>query len=156
VFYLGTLLMAIMTVSSFVVLRETHEPTLLARKARRLRRKPLGNPHLRGKYETNMPRSAILARALTRPTKMLIQSPIVLSLSLYLALVYVSLTFWKHHFHNSIQLTRRITGLPLPPLHHLSYSLHERLFSPTISYRPHLHRPRHWHGLRERPLWLPL
>ena len=69
-------------------MRETYEPTLLDRRAARLR-KETKNPNLRSKFETTGRRHAdIFLQAIIRPTKMLFRSPIVFSLSLYMAVVY--------------------------------------------------------------------
>lgn len=62
-------------------LKETYAPTILAAKARRLR-KETGNDKLRSKMESPLPKSEILARSLVRPIKMLFLSPIVLLLSM--------------------------------------------------------------------------
>lgn len=84
-----TIAMASSTLVSFFVLRESYAPTLLARKAARLRQSTL-NPLLQSKYEVVMtiPRTAVLTRAIIRPMKMLFFSPIVFAFSTYMALVY--------------------------------------------------------------------
>lgn len=89
VFWTLTIAMASSTLVSFFVLRESYAPTLLARKAARLRQST-SNPHLKSKYETAtpVPRTVVLTRAIVRPMKMLLFSPIVLVLSSYMALVY--------------------------------------------------------------------
>lgn len=71
-------------------MRETHAKMLLERKAARLRESS-GNPHLRSKLETANQRltiSQVLGNALIRPTKLLIRSPILLVISIYVALVF--------------------------------------------------------------------
>jgi multidrug resistance protein len=89
VFWLLTIAMASATLVSTLILRESYAPTLLAAKASRLRHSAK-NPHLVSKYLATepLPRTTILTRALVRPTKMLLFSPIVLSLSCYMALTY--------------------------------------------------------------------
>jgi multidrug resistance protein len=89
VFWFLAIAIASATAISIFVLRESYAPTLLAAKASRLRRST-ENPHLVSKYlaKNPLPRSTILTRALVRPMKMLIFSPIVLSLSCYMALTY--------------------------------------------------------------------
>jgi multidrug resistance protein len=72
---------------SVVFMRETYEPVLLERKAKRLR-KETGNLDLRSKLDQGIPTREFFTRALIRPTKMLIFSPIVLALSTYMAVVY--------------------------------------------------------------------
>ena len=68
-------------------LRETYGPRLLELKAHRLR-KELGNDALRSKFDTNETVTAKLRKALIRPTKMLLRSPIVGILALYVSLTY--------------------------------------------------------------------
>ncbi|KAL8795201.1 MAG: hypothetical protein Q9182_007555 [Xanthomendoza sp. 2 TL-2023] len=89
VFWTLTIAMASSTLASFFVFRETYAPILLARKATRAR-VSTSNPLLKSKYElaSNVPRSTVLTRAIVRPIKMLLLSPIVLALSAYMALVY--------------------------------------------------------------------
>lgn len=68
-------------------MRETYEPILLDRRVKRLR-KETGNDALRSKLDQGIPMGEYFWRALVRPTKMLVLSPIVLSLSIYMAVVY--------------------------------------------------------------------
>lgn len=70
-----------------IFLRETYEPVLLERRTKRLRRET-GNSDLRSKLDQGTPLREYFIRALIRPTKMLIFSPIVLLLSIYMAVVY--------------------------------------------------------------------
>ena len=72
---------------SVIFMRETYEPVLLERKTKRLR-KETGNPDLRSRLDPGIPMREFFIRALIRPTKMLIFSPIVLLLSIYMAVVY--------------------------------------------------------------------
>ncbi|RMZ73939.1 Major facilitator superfamily domain general substrate transporter [Pyrenophora seminiperda CCB06] len=71
----------------FFVGDETYPPIILARKAAALR-KETGNMNLRSKLASNLPPKEILIRSIVRPTKMLIMSPIVGLMSLYVALNY--------------------------------------------------------------------
>lgn len=68
-------------------MRETYEPVLLERRAKRLR-KETGNPDLRSRLHPDIPTREFFVRAIVRPTKMLLFSPIVLVLSIYMAIVY--------------------------------------------------------------------
>jgi multidrug resistance protein len=72
---------------SITFMRETYEPLLLQRKVNRLK-KETGNQNLRSKLDSGLPVRAYFVRALVRPTKMLFLSPIVLALSIYMAVVY--------------------------------------------------------------------
>ncbi|KAF2199808.1 MFS general substrate transporter [Delitschia confertaspora ATCC 74209] len=71
----------------FVFSDETYHPTLLERKAARLR-KETGNPNLRSKLALNIPPREIFKRSLIRPMKMLFFSPIVLLMSIYISINY--------------------------------------------------------------------
>ena len=69
---------------------ETNPHVLMARKVKRLQ-KELGRQDLRSCYTTDAtPKShtTILMNGLVRPTKMLFLSPLVFSLSLYMAFTY--------------------------------------------------------------------
>jgi uncharacterized protein YggT (Ycf19 family) len=70
-----------------VFVRETYAPRILELKAKELR-KQTGNPTLRSKLHSGLDPKTHLIRSIVRPTKMLLFSPIVLFLSLYMAVVY--------------------------------------------------------------------
>ncbi|KAK3674079.1 hypothetical protein LTR78_005926 [Recurvomyces mirabilis] len=67
--------------------RETHATTLLARQTRRLRQET-GNTGLYSRLDDDLPTKQRVLRAIIRPMKMLVLSPIVLLMSLYCAIVY--------------------------------------------------------------------
>jgi multidrug resistance protein len=67
--------------------RETYAPTLLERKAAKLR-KETGNTALRSVLTKDIPPREVFVRAIARPMKMLFLSPIVGSMSLYIAINY--------------------------------------------------------------------
>jgi hypothetical protein len=71
----------------FVCLRETYEIALLNKKAKRLR-KETNNPDLRSARDLGLPPKELLKQAALRPMKLLIFSPFVLALSVYIAFVY--------------------------------------------------------------------
>ena len=87
VFWLITIAGGVALTCSVVFMRETFEPALLEQKAKRLR-KETGNPNLRSRLDPGIPTSEFFKRALIRPTKMLVLSPIVLLLSIYMAVIY--------------------------------------------------------------------
>jgi MFS family permease len=66
---------------------ETYHPTLLARKTKRLQ-KETGNMNLRSKLDSGLPPREIFARSIVRPLKILIFSPIVLLMSIYVSINY--------------------------------------------------------------------
>jgi len=72
-----------MTILTFFFLAESHGPTLLRRTARRLHKERPGT-YSSPKADTR----DVLLRSLSRPMRMLVQSPIVTGLSVYLALIY--------------------------------------------------------------------
>lgn len=76
-----------MTVLTFLTMRESYAPVVLQRKVRRLQ-KETGNMQLRSKMDSGLTPRQIFLRAIVRPSKMLLFSPIVALLSLYMAIVY--------------------------------------------------------------------
>jgi predicted MFS family arabinose efflux permease len=100
---------------TLAVMRETYEPTLLERKAARLHKKT-GNRHLRPRTaNTDITPGQLLIRAIVRPTKMLIFSPIVLLLSVYCAfmfgLVYLLFTTFPGVFEQAYGFGSGVSGL---------------------------------------------
>lgn len=71
----------------FFVGSESYHATILARKAARLR-KETGNPNLRSKLALPIPPKEVFIRSIVRPMKMLFFQPIVLLMSLYVAVNY--------------------------------------------------------------------
>jgi hypothetical protein len=68
-------------------MRESYAPILLKRKANRLI-KETGNQNLRSKLDTGLSAKELFKLSIVRPTKMLILSPIIFILSLFVAVVY--------------------------------------------------------------------
>lgn len=87
-FYLLTIWAGVMLVLCVFFLPETYPPVLLERKAKKLR-KETGNQDLRAPSELSgrTPKQLLLAN-IVRPTRMLVRSPIVFILSLYIAVIY--------------------------------------------------------------------
>ena len=75
------------TVPAFYYLRESYPPTILERKAKRLR-KETGNENLKSKLASPLTPGALFKVSIIRPARMLVFSPIVLALSTYMAVVY--------------------------------------------------------------------
>lgn len=86
-FYLVSIVAAAAALGMLIFLRETYAPVLLERKAERLR-KETGNMNLRSRLDHGLAKKDYIIRSLVRPMKMLIFSPIVLILSMYMAIVY--------------------------------------------------------------------
>lgn len=72
---------------SVLVLRETYEPVLLQRRVNQLRRET-GIPGLQSALNLGIPPREILLRAITRPSRMLLFSPTVTLVSVYMAVVF--------------------------------------------------------------------
>jgi len=87
VFWLIAIVGGVVSILGVIIMRETYAPVILARKAARLR-KETGNEAIRSKLDTGLSPKELIIRSLIRPTKMLILSPIVALMSIYMALVY--------------------------------------------------------------------
>ncbi|KAI8228329.1 hypothetical protein K4K57_007930 [Colletotrichum sp. SAR 10_99] len=86
-FWLMAIMSSVISLVALAFLRETHPSILLSRKADRLRRET-GNQELRSKLDRRLTSSQILIGAFVRTGKLLIFSPIVLIMSLYVGLVF--------------------------------------------------------------------
>ncbi|KAL8710258.1 MAG: hypothetical protein Q9225_007326 [Loekoesia sp. 1 TL-2023] len=87
VFWLITIVAGAITLSAFILLRETYPPVLLERKAKKFRAET-NNPNLKSRFRSDLPQREYFKRAIVRPFKMLLLSPIVLALSTFMAIVY--------------------------------------------------------------------
>jgi len=87
VFWVLAICSGVVTITTFIFLKETYAPAILEAKARRLR-KSTGNMKLRSKLTSSLPPKEVFTRALGRPFKMLFMSPIVLIMSIHMAVVY--------------------------------------------------------------------
>jgi multidrug resistance protein len=90
VFWVLTICAGVFSIMFLIVGRETYAPTILEKKAARLR-KETGNPNLRSVMASNIPQKELFLRAIVRPMKMLFMSPIVFMTSFYVALNYGTL-----------------------------------------------------------------
>lgn len=87
VFYVLTICAGFFSILLLVFGKETYHPTILEKKAARLR-KETGNPNLRSALKSKLPAKEVFIRAIVRPMKMLFMSPIVFMMSLYVSLNY--------------------------------------------------------------------
>ena len=87
IYWLLTIAGGVTAFFSIIFQRETYEPVLLQRLTNKLK-KDTGNENLRSKLDSGISKKEFFTRAIVRPTKMLIFSPIVLLLSIYMAIVY--------------------------------------------------------------------
>ncbi|KAL8832074.1 MAG: hypothetical protein Q9191_000496 [Dirinaria sp. TL-2023a] len=100
------------TIVNFVFMRETYGVVILERKARALRKKT-GNMSLRSVYDRGITKKQLWRTTLIRPAKMLLFSPIILLLSVFMAVTYGYLyllftTFpvvFGEYYHFSIGIT---------------------------------------------------
>jgi hypothetical protein len=70
-----------------IFMRESYAPAILERKAKRLR-KSTGNPNLRSKLDSGLTAKDLFLFSIVRPSKMILFSPTVFFLSLYVAVTY--------------------------------------------------------------------
>jgi sugar phosphate permease len=96
-------------------MRETFEPVLLERKAAALRVKT-GNEQLEARtHDRTRTPSQLLVRAITRPVRMMLTSPIVLMLSIYCAflfgLTYLLFTTFPGVFGETYHFSTETAGL---------------------------------------------
>ncbi|KAI4126236.1 MAG: hypothetical protein LQ338_003861, partial [Usnochroma carphineum] len=109
VFWLLAITLGVMMAFTLICLKETYAPKILAQKARNLR-KETGNQCWRSKLQIDLSARQLLLRAIVRPSKLLVLSPIVLSLSIYMATSYGYLfllfttfpTVFQDHYRFSI------------------------------------------------------
>lgn len=87
IFWLLSMISGLFTIACAIFLRESYAVRILGLKAQRLR-KETGNMALRSKLDSGLSPRDVLVRALIRPTKMLIFSPIVLITSIYVGIIY--------------------------------------------------------------------
>lgn len=95
-------------------LSETYPPRILELKARRLR-KETGNSLLRSKYDKGQTPAQLFRLSIIRPTKMLVRSPIVGIVSLFLAIaysyMYLMFTTFTDVFESSYEFNAGEAGL---------------------------------------------
>ncbi|KAK6509165.1 hypothetical protein TWF481_003926 [Arthrobotrys musiformis] len=87
IFYVLAIALGVVSIISTFVLDETHHPTLLRHKARRLNQENNTDKY-KSVFHSDLPTKEVFTRAIWRPLKMLVFSPIILLLSLYMSVVY--------------------------------------------------------------------
>ncbi|KAF4461105.1 multidrug resistant [Fusarium albosuccineum] len=83
VFWVMTIVKGVMAVVTFLFLSESHAPTIQRQKAKHNVQPSFNTPE-----EIKPSTKQVLLRSVARPMRMLIRSPIITGLSLYLALIY--------------------------------------------------------------------
>ncbi|CZR67177.1 related to multidrug resistant protein [Phialocephala subalpina] len=86
-FWVISIAVGVVTIFSFVVLRETYPVVLLERKAARLR-KQTGYPNYRSKLASDLTPARLFKHSIIRPLKPLICYPIVTVMCIYVAVLY--------------------------------------------------------------------
>lgn len=114
-FWASAILGGSVEIAILVLMRETSSKILLERKAASLRI-TTGNPYLTSKLTHSVTPKQVLIQALVRPTVLLFQSPIILTLSLYAALIfgviYLLFTTFDDVFVGQYGFSRSTSGLP--------------------------------------------
>lgn len=87
VFWIIAIISGVLCALCALFTSESYAPVILQRKTLRLR-KQTGNPDLRSKLDNGLTPSALLQRSIIRPSKMLLYSPIVMMMSLYMSVIY--------------------------------------------------------------------
>ena len=87
VFWIIAMASGVLCVLCAAFTSESYAPVLLQRKTLRLRRQT-GNPDLRSKLDNGLAPNDLLKRAIIRPSKMLVLSPICAAMSFYMSVVY--------------------------------------------------------------------
>ncbi|MCJ1226294.1 hypothetical protein MMC12_002944 [Toensbergia leucococca] len=87
VFWVLSIVDAGLSILALCLLRETYHPLILERKAKKMREMS-GNHSYRSIMASDLPAKQFLIRSMLRPLKMLFLSPIIFSLSFFMAIVY--------------------------------------------------------------------
>lgn len=97
-----------------MTLRETYAPIILERKAAKLR-KSTGNPSYRSKLASRIPPKMLTLETVSRPTKLLLFSPIVSLTSIYIAilygLLYILFTTFTFVYEETYHFSTALSGL---------------------------------------------
>jgi predicted MFS family arabinose efflux permease len=114
IFFILAIGSTIVTVTTFIFLQETNPVIILERKASRLR-KETGNDNLRSALESNVTGKELILLSLKRPFKLLLISPIVLSLSVLMginyAYLYLCFTTFPLVFQEVYRFSQGASGL---------------------------------------------
>jgi multidrug resistance protein len=112
-FWLLAILSGVVAIAVLFFVEESYPYVLLERKTKRLR-KETGNPNLKSALDSGKTPGALFAFSILRPSKMLL-SPVILSLSLYMALnyaiLYVCFTTFEVVFGEQYGFTSGEAGL---------------------------------------------
>ncbi|KAJ5633879.1 hypothetical protein N7528_001721 [Penicillium herquei] len=114
VFWVLSIVGGVSTVAFFFIVPETHAPTILERKAARLR-KQTGNIGYKSRLDDGIPAKQRFLQSFSRPSKMLFLSPIVASMCIYIAvlygLLYILFTTFTEVFEGQYGFSAGASGL---------------------------------------------
>ncbi|KAJ5553408.1 hypothetical protein N7494_002786 [Penicillium frequentans] len=114
VFWVLAIAGGVASIIFFFIVPETHGPTLLERKAARLR-KETGNPGYRSRLDDGIPPKQRFMQSVIRPSRMLLLSPIVSSMCIYIAvlygLLYILFTTFTEVFQGQYSFSSGSSGL---------------------------------------------
>ncbi|ORY62601.1 putative efflux pump antibiotic resistance protein [Pseudomassariella vexata] len=114
-FWSTSIFQAVMILVSFTTFCETHAPTILQRRAEKLRRET-GNQQyytIHERFDGNKSLAQVIQRALTRPLRLLAFHPIIQVSSVISAfnygILYIILSsfadLWTQHYHQSVEIS---------------------------------------------------
>ncbi|KFY30741.1 hypothetical protein V493_01687 [Pseudogymnoascus sp. VKM F-4281 (FW-2241)] len=86
-FWAISIVISVVTIITFLVLKETYPVVLLERKASKLR-KTTGNQNHKSKLASNLTPKELFKHSIIRPLKMLVYCPIVTVMCIYVAILY--------------------------------------------------------------------
>ncbi|KAI1312690.1 putative MFS multidrug transporter [Xylaria venustula] len=113
-FWLVAILSGATSIAALIFMRETHPNILLERRAARLRHETR-NPAIKSIFDKGLKGHQVLLASLVRPTQLLIFSPIVLVMSIYVALVfgllYLLFASFSPLFEDTYGFSPSISGL---------------------------------------------
>ncbi|KAK5170468.1 uncharacterized protein LTR77_005056 [Saxophila tyrrhenica] len=114
IFWLLAIATGVTSLTALIFMRESYATVLLERKAQRLR-KETGNTDLRSKLDMGLNPKQLFLRAIVRPSKLLLLSPICGIMSLYIAIVYGTLyvlfTTFTYVFEENYGFSQSTVGL---------------------------------------------
>ncbi|KAF4625947.1 hypothetical protein G7Y89_g12215 [Cudoniella acicularis] len=114
VFWLQVIVASVLLILGCLMLRETYAPVLLDRKTRQLKSET-GNEELRSSLHDPSSTKQMFSRAIFRPLKMLLFSPIVSLLSIYTAILfgylYIFITTFPFVFQTQYHFSIGASGL---------------------------------------------
>ncbi|KAF9890222.1 hypothetical protein FE257_006134 [Aspergillus nanangensis] len=114
VFWVLSIASGVITIVFYFVVKETYAPVLLERKAAQLR-KSTGNNAYQSRLSSGMPPKQLFFQSVVRPSKMLLFSPIITMMCIYIAvlygLLYILFTTFTFVFEGQYHFSTGAAGL---------------------------------------------